>query len=367
MQGKKRSSNIELLRLIAMFMIVLSHATQYMSGGTYWNQIVNEPLSWNLLFGSILGGGGQTAVIIFVAITSFYQCDKKKKVSLSRLTEIAIDTVILNLIIRIADLIAAKNVSIGNVIIAIVKAVFSPISGEYWFVTAFLVFGLLVPILRTGVEAFSRDQLQKCCVVLTIVLMCSDFFYLRFAGSVIDFVYVFVLISYLKRYEYERMNQNCKKYFVLSGLSIVTLCLLLKVAAEATQKDFFAKGITHVFVNWNPILVVFSVSIFWMFYIMDLKNNKAVNKAAGCVFGVYILHENQVLSGKNSLLWCQIFRLNKHFYSFGFPIILIADALVVFGVTLTLALLYKMMKGILLKTQIGVKGKIDLLLNHFDY
>ena len=59
MQGKKRSSNIELLRLIAMFMIVLSHATQYMSGGTYWNQIVNEPLSWNLLFGSILGGGGR--------------------------------------------------------------------------------------------------------------------------------------------------------------------------------------------------------------------------------------------------------------------------------------------------------------------
>ena len=159
-------------------------------------------------------------------------------------------------------LIATKNVSIGNVIIAIVKAVFSPISGEYWFITSFLVFGLLVPILRTGLEAFGRDWLQKYCVVLTIILMCSDFVYLRFAGSVIDFVYMFVLISYLKRYEYERMNQNCKKYFVLSGLSIVTLCLLLKVAAEVTQKDFFAKGITHVFVNWNPILVVFSVSIF---------------------------------------------------------------------------------------------------------
>ena len=56
---KKRSSNIELLRLIAMFMIVLSHATQYMSGKTYWNQIVDEPLSWNLLLSSILGGGGK--------------------------------------------------------------------------------------------------------------------------------------------------------------------------------------------------------------------------------------------------------------------------------------------------------------------
>ena len=162
------------------------------------------------------------------------------------------------------------------------------------------------------------------------------------------------------------MNHNCKKYFILSGIVMLVSVSAIKLISELTGKNEIAKGLTHVFVNWNPILICFSISLFWIFYMMNLKSNRFINKAAKCVFGIYILHENQVLSGENSLLWCQFFRLNESFYTIQFPIVLIADALVVFCGAFILTLLYKTIANIILNN-LRINEKVNEFMKNYNY
>lgn len=349
----KRSSNIELLRIIAMIMIILSHATQYMSGGTFWNQIVEEPFSWNLCFSMLAGGGGQIAVIVFVAITSFYQCDSRSKTNLYSLVLIIVDTMMLNMILRVSYLAISRTITSKGVLQCIWKALTSPISGEYWFITAFVFFDLLIPLLRIGVNQLEENKLRNICVILTIVLLCSDFLYLRFAGAVVDFIYIFILISYLKTYKYEWMNHHCTKLLIASGIILVILTLGVKFVSSTTGVLLLGKCITHFFVNWNPILVSFAVSLFWKFLNMKIKSSQVINKIATSVFGIYLVHENHIMSGDNSLLWCQISNLNDAFYTPEFPIVLLLDSFIVFLLAMIIVFMYKsVMKAIFGLTKI---------------
>ena len=77
--SKKRNSNIELLRIIAMFLIVLSHYAVHSGVNS-----ASLPIGFNrfLLEASGLGGIG---VILFVLITGYYCINKKNPFRLKRM------------------------------------------------------------------------------------------------------------------------------------------------------------------------------------------------------------------------------------------------------------------------------------------
>lgn len=68
----KRSLNFELLRILAMLMIVASHATQH-SGSGDW-ALISGKFSLNVFATYLFGTYGQTGVILFVIISSWFLC-----------------------------------------------------------------------------------------------------------------------------------------------------------------------------------------------------------------------------------------------------------------------------------------------------
>lgn len=59
-----------------------------------------------------------------------------------------------------------------------------------------------------------------------------------------------------------------------------------------------------------------AISIFWIFKDkVSIGENKVISFLAKTSLGVYMIHENSLPGGSNSLLWCSIFHLNELFFS----------------------------------------------------
>lgn len=70
----KRQSNIELLRIITMFMIIAHH---YVINSGIFSLMVKNPSSTRSNFLIIYGAWGKTAINVFVLITGYFMCTSK--------------------------------------------------------------------------------------------------------------------------------------------------------------------------------------------------------------------------------------------------------------------------------------------------
>lgn len=71
MNNTKRSSNLELYRIIVMFMIVCHH---YVVNSGLMEVMKEEPMSSSSLFYYIFGAWGKTGINCFVLITGYFMC-----------------------------------------------------------------------------------------------------------------------------------------------------------------------------------------------------------------------------------------------------------------------------------------------------
>ena len=201
----KRSSNFELLRILAMLMIVASHATQH-SGSGAWT-LITKPFSLNVFATYLFGTYGQTGVILFVIISSWFLCTSnsihiKKAVRLYFQTMIS--SVLIFLFVKFG---AFEPVGVKE----FVKAILTPVYGGYWFIRTYLLFYLVVPFLQKAVQSADEKTHKKLLIILTILLPVLRFFFFVEGefGNVGDFVYIFVAVSYLKKHEGNFLEKLC--------------------------------------------------------------------------------------------------------------------------------------------------------------
>ena len=71
---KERNSNLELLRIIAMFIIVAHH---YVVNSGIVSLYDFNNISFNMIFSQIWGFGGKMAINIFVLISCYFMCTYK--------------------------------------------------------------------------------------------------------------------------------------------------------------------------------------------------------------------------------------------------------------------------------------------------
>ena len=69
-----RDSQFELLRILAMLMIVASHAAQHSLAGDF--SLLVQPMGVNTAATYLMGTYGQLGVFLFVIISSWFLCGK---------------------------------------------------------------------------------------------------------------------------------------------------------------------------------------------------------------------------------------------------------------------------------------------------
>lgn len=94
--NKERNSNIELYRIIVMFMIVAHH---YLVNSGLIQVIENEPLTAKSAFFYVFGMWGKTGINCFVLITGYFMC--RSKITLRKFLKLFLQIEFYNIVINL--------------------------------------------------------------------------------------------------------------------------------------------------------------------------------------------------------------------------------------------------------------------------
>ncbi len=298
--GRSRQSNWELLRIVAMLMIVAGHMAQ--QGGIYWG--IGQ---WDLLLVMAAGSGLRIGVNLFLMIGTWFMTDADFQASriLRLYGETAFYAVGLTLLMALLGVNAPR---------ADMLRVLMPFLGRpLWFASAYISLIALSPFLKK-VLAWEQDQLRKLVWLLFVLLCLVSTVPIYKESYVADFcwcVYLYLFIGYGKRSgKWERKNKS-KFLFLAAGLAIYFLLVFVRwICAVCPAESVIlsaGRSLTDQYISDIRSLPNFLCGFFvFVFFLnMDIGSNRIVNEVAKTAFGVYAIHAVPAFS---DFLWYRIYR-----------------------------------------------------------
>ena len=313
----ERQSNMELLRLVAMMMILVMHMDYGAFGLPTAESVENAPMT---TFGRIFVEHlCLVAVNVYVLISGWFGIRPKMKSFVRLMLQVAMYSII----ITGAFLLLGKaTFKIGYVTDMLI------IGKQYWFVVSYLLLYLVSPILNTFVEHSSKREFQWMLLVFFgFQFVYSWIFGLEeFAGgySALSFMGLYLLARYVKIYEYETRNTKdenesnhpdgiASRFTLHSSLFTLhssrfsfskLLALYLLIAAITAlfvflaygwKGDTFGDACAGIFAHYNsPFIVVSSLVVLLMFSKLQLQS-KVINYLSSSAFAVYLIHAHPLL------------------------------------------------------------------------
>ena len=275
---KTRNSNIELLRIIAMVMILGLHVNFLAIGGPSTQDITSSPFqSFIRLFAEYICIVG---VNVYVLISGWFGINYKPK----GIVQFLFQSLFFSLIIFIPFAIAG-DIEINRLNI---MSSFLFYKNAYWFVWAYLVLYIMAPMLNAFVEKSDKLTLKRFLLLFFIVQTIASIFtnvgFYKAGYDPLSFIGLYLLARYFKIYK-----ENKGKYIYLF---IFALCSLLNTLA-CFIPPFLGKsnGLMNsiAFMYTNPLNIIGALSLLLFFTKLDFKS-KAVNYIATSCFAVYLLH-----------------------------------------------------------------------------
>ena len=272
----KRESNLEMLRLFSALLIIMYHYTATIT-------FEDSSIVANRLTYCLLGLWGGLGVDLFIMISAWFLSKENVKFSVSKIWDLS-KIVILYSLIWYVGLVFHGDVGIS--LKWILKMVLSPFIGTYWFVTAFIIFYMLCPLLNFFVIKMSNNQLKKTTIILTVAVCVYHTVFggeTALMGVISTFAYLFVLMTYLRRTPNNRIERHCGAIALSSYIVLVCMYYYLSKSGRG--------GVAERFVDRSSIiLILLATAVFYMFKKMKFRNG-FVNFLAGSVFSIYILHQ----------------------------------------------------------------------------
>ncbi len=272
-----RQSNMELLRIVAMFMILVYHSVYY----ALYNYRGDTPIFASLL--TIL----HIAVPLFVLISGYFGIIP----SIKGFLKLYLILLFYNLLLYGVRLVLC-DVSFSYGEFAKLWFPFS-IGRRWWFFKVYLMLLLYVfsPFLN-----FVRDKNGGC--KLLIVSGFVTFYWgwlsqhpsLNDGKNVMNFIFLYMLGHWLRTAIVEKNNKVRKERprYIISYMAVASCLGVMLYFSNEHHQDL----IKRICYGYNsPILILMSVLFFLIFTTFDFKS-KVINWIAGSVFAVYCVHEN---------------------------------------------------------------------------
>lgn len=326
-----RKSNIELLRIIAMIMIIGHHYIYYGVQQNYnFNiayNIFNQGDIWKKCYSVFLIPGGIVGVNIFFLLSGYFGINQNK-VKLKRILGVtSFYSVTLFMIYFIfLHLDVVKNTE--KFYIIFLRSIF-PISNNcYWFITTYFILMLLKPSMNIYIK--SSTNKKRMCIILFLLLdyMCCrqiNSFLVSFINGI-----VYYWIGATIQINTDLLKNRKKSKLFLFFIFLVTWC------GYSLCQLIPSQGMLNGILNIVETVIMGGVSAVSLFiimvvYIKEFKSHK-LNAIASCTLGVYLLHENPLL---REILWQNIFRTTKQYQS-NFYVLLSIITIIFLYIVLTL-------------------------------
>ena len=291
---KKRDSNIELFRIFLMLMIISHH---YVVNSGITDLFRYDEISANTIFLELWGWGGKCGINCFILITGYFMC----KQSFSWLK-------FLKLVLEV----------------------------EFYSIGIYLILSL------GGVTSFNFIELSKSVLILP-----RDIGH-GFTGS---FIALYLLIPYINMYEYlgwyvtvyligswirlypQEWMTNQKKVVVILVINyLLVVASILAMFYFGLQKHQIIQWDIYYFVSdSNKVFAVtMAVLLFCFFKNINIGCNKAINKIAATVFGVFLIHTSG--DAMRHFLWNDLLKTPEFYHADSLYLHAFISALGVFSI-----------------------------------
>lgn len=274
-----RQSNLELLRILAMCMIITCHFVTYNDFGP------TNVFSDKILALSVLRLGGKLGVVLFVMITVYFMLNKEFK--WARILDLSKQTLFFSVVMAV---LAYSFAGFKPVLLDILKMLFPLVLGNYWFPTDFAIVLILSPILNTVIQSTDKKILTIGLVGL-IVLVGFPIVTPDMKNSIVGLVLAYMLGAYIRKFDLKMANVKLIIALILAVVLTIAITGLLITASETSAfissfRLFFVTGF-----NISAFLVAFLV--FMLFIQWNIGYIKVINFVASTTFGVYLFHDNR--------------------------------------------------------------------------
>ena len=300
-----RNSSFEVLRIILMYLIILSHikfhtkAFPNLEEKNYLKIITGKYIALR-----IISNYGSLSDIIFIMITGYFSI-KRLNFNYTKFILIASETYLYHYLFYYLSFILKdkyKNIEMlkqktGSVYFPLITIL------GHWYTQHYLLLLIFLPFINTGLLSLSHEQ-YKNLIILIFIFYCilrsfvntykivSSIF---LVNHLLTLILPYIFGAYIRLYDLKY-----KKFWKIFGI----ICLYLTVIFEIISEYLSLYYKSYIFISYNkefslsinsPLSFICSVGVIAIF--KDIKKyNKFINFISSSVLGIYLIHANKNIS-----------------------------------------------------------------------
>ena len=295
---KKRDTNFELLRIIAMFMIVTLHYTQ--NSGVLEN---NGTYTLQNIFFIFLNTVCSVGVNCFVLISGYYLITSKFKIQ----KIIHLWGLVLFYSLGIYLLYKITTHSVVNPMSSVETIyVFTPVLNvHYWFIVPYLALYIVFPFLNKMINTLNQKQL-KVILIIFFVLMCvinnitplNQNFEAVGGHSILWFMFLYGVGAYIKKYKNKDEGKDKYKYLLYFIIYIILGFIFKIIFENISSLNILLKYANYRVIAFNSVFAFLGAVFIFMFFknikVKGENTGKCISFVSKNVFAVYLIHEHEL-------------------------------------------------------------------------
>lgn len=290
--AENRHYGLDLLRIIAMFMIVLGHSISHSE-----IKAAATPFEPSFIIAWLMLAFVLSATNCYVLISGYF-LSAREQIKTERIKKL-IGTVFFYSV-TIALILFACGFQIG--IRQIPQIIFPVLTNSYWFITAYLAMFLLAPYMNKLISVLGKQDYMRLLAAGAFLLCIWPTFFIAYLGKLSPlawigwFSYLYLVAGYIRKF-----GLPFKKWHYAAGYALFSL---MPFAAKMTLSYILLKyrGSTEgsAFLYEYNFIFLFpaSVCLFMLFEKISIDNaffRKFISAIAPLTLAVYIITEHFLL------------------------------------------------------------------------
>lgn len=291
-----RDSRFELLRIISMFLIVLSHFGAHGKFDLFSNNI-----SINKLWLQLICMGGTIGDNLFVLISGYFLIDISS-IKISRIIKLWLQ------IFTYSALIYLMSIFVGTRQFDIIELIknLMPITFErWWFPSTYFIMYLLSPLLNKMLKSIDKKSFRRYLMLLFLLWSIMPMVTNQYMQSngLLWFVFLYSCAAYIRLYGLKYKENKCIVFSILCF--VVTYSTVIVLDILGLYVNNVSKHSMYFYDKQYPFVFLTSVGIFVCFYNIKKIYSRKINSIASTTFGIYLISDNYIV---NPILWHRLFK-----------------------------------------------------------
>lgn len=275
--SKERQSNIELLRIVSMWMILILHC---FGQGRILANLVPGTISFIMVWS--LEAICYISVNLFALISGYFLIHSRFRPE--KLISLWAQVFFWSAVISLLSLLLGwSHFSASFTMFTVFPIIMRP----WWYATCYFGLYILSPALRKGLLALSQRQ-HALLILAGAFLFCLpyDSFNLLGGYSLLWLVYLFCVAAYIRRYGLFSEVSSVRLLCIFC-IAIVAM-VLFRIMVQTNSPDSGFAGLLYQYNSW-PCLMA-SLAVFVVALRIPIPHSRVINMFGSATFGVFLIH-----------------------------------------------------------------------------